>query len=318
MVPVWKLVRPLMAIGLAIASVLGWRAWNRVGDGPPPPRTERQGDADRPVENAPPELVMLQPGTVLGEGPPAGWSERVIQSILHLASGDVNTLPASAKVTATKFRTVVLADVRRDGSGTSYRLGRVGIGLSMVQDGRDVVISSATLGRQGVSLSTIDSMVFGRAEKALGRSHLLATTPTFALYETFVELADESGKHRSILLRYALLVDPRTGALQTACWPIAEDPKDRAAPEAIVLLPPDLAYRCGIHVLARRIAGVVIGWGFAMTDLPAGARFPAPTDLRSLLEREAFDPDEAAELEGLLREVLRDQSGPRPGSKDQP
>lgn len=283
-----------------LASPLWW--------GSPGPRLVPESEAtSRSATDTLPVLVLLSPGTVVGGKPPPGWSNSVIKSVLHLASGDLDTLPAFARATATRFRTVVLADVRSDPDDNGFRLRRVGAGISQTLDGRDMVINAASLKARGVSLGLLDSMVLGRAEAALGRSRLAASTPTFALYDSQVEHADASGKHHSIYVRYALVVDPSTGGLRTACWPMAVRPEDRRNPKSLTLLPADLTFRCGLHVEAKRIIlGKATSWGIAMIDLPPGLTIPMPPALGELATR---DPEgtESATVERAVRDALGDR-----------
>ncbi|MDB5352806.1 MAG: hypothetical protein JWN86_4053 [Planctomycetota bacterium] len=301
----------MTAVIVVLAALIAWLAAWWWGDSGPRLPTEMS----IPVPTRPgalPVLVLLAPGTVVETAPPPGWSDPVIKSVLNLASGDLNTLPKFAKTTATKFRTVIMADVRRDAERERYHLSRVGAGLCLTRDDQDQVISTDSLKEQGVNLGAIDGMVLGRAERALGRSRLSAMTPTFALYDSHVELADDSGAHHSILMRYALVVDPTTGVLRTAYWTMAEKSADRLTPESLILLPAKLVFRCGIHVAARRVIGnIAASWGFAMTALPSGTVIPMPPELQafSLLDGQALD---SAALEAAVRSVLGDRLSPPP------
>lgn len=301
-----------LAAGI-VAAVAGLAAWLGPWWGEDGPRLPTESAARaRGQADLLPVLVMLEPGTVVESDPPPGWSDPVIKSVTHLASGDMETLPAVAKTSATRFRTVVLADARRDPDGGGFRLLRIGAGLGTIREGRDTIIDSESLDTLGVELPTLDRMVLRRAERALGRSRLAARTPTFALYDSFVELADEGGKHRSIVLRYAMLIDPRTGALRTAYWTVAEPAASRQEPESLTLLPSNLIFRCGVHVAAKRVIGnLASSWGFAMTSLPPGATIPMPSALRALSTRE---PDEfdAGALEIAVRDALGERVPPPP------
>ncbi len=268
-------------------------------------KSERVAEAEARADD-PAVLVLLEPGTRVDTTAPPGWSNLVIKSILHLSSGDVATLPASAKHTATLFRTVVLADVReRSGGQGGFQLRRVGAGLSLLHDGAEIVVNSASLKKLGVELGTLDGLVLARAERALGRGRFIAETPTFAVYESPVEFADDGGKHRSILLRYAIVVDPETGKLRTACWSIDESPTRREAPATLRLLPDSLVFECGIHVAARKAVGVSYAWGFAMTELPTGKSLPMPGELAEWSTRNPANEDEMKRMERAVRDAIK-------------
>ncbi len=298
------------AIALVVVVVLAgltyWTYRRLRGDGGPRLPTELAVSSfgDSPI------LVTLKAGTIVDSSPVTGWSDPILKTITYVESGDVDTLPAFARKTASRFRTVILADVRRDEKSKDYRLRRIGVGLCLDVKGNDTVISQATLKEQRVELSFIDTLVLGRAERALGRSHLAAKTPTFALYDTFVELADTSGSHRSILLRYAILVDSSSGNVQTAYWTMRESVGQREVPETITIIPPRSVFQCGIHIQARRAIGsIVSSWGFAMAKLPTGESIAMPSKLSKMALREAFD-DNSGILEKAVREALKQHTKP--------
>lgn len=294
---------PIMAI-LLMLSVSSWALWHWAsGSVAPHAKPVPPGHVGEVV----PELVTIEPGTIVGDGPPAGWSHLVIKSIMHLESGDVASLPDFARETATLFRTVVLADVRpvpSSGGQSTYFLHRIGAGLALADREGDTIVDSASLDRLGIELPLVSKLVLDRAEAALHRGRLAARTPTFALYDASVELA-EGDRHRSILLRYALLVDPSNGDLRTVVWPVAAAPDDRVPPSSMIALKPLLLFHCGIHVLARRAFGQVpVAWYFAMSGLPPGDAIPMPPELQALAISDPETADESAILERRLRQAL--------------
>lgn len=298
------------SIGLAVVAVLAiiflWLYVRLSGAGGPRLPTESELARESQLTSLP-VLVTLKPGTVIDNAPTKGWTNAIIKTITFVESGDVDTLPAFAQKTASRFRTVIMADVRKGGPRDSYGLHRVGVGLCLDLKGKDTVISSATLKQQKVELGTVDGLVLGRAEKAIGRSHLAARTSSFALYDTFVELMDQSGAHHSIILRYALVLDSKTGEIRTVYWTMAEKPERRQTPEAVVLISPGSEFHCGIHIAARRVFGrLAASWGFAMVKLPPGKSIAMTPELKELGLQEDFSGD-ARELETLVREVLGDQ-----------
>ncbi len=294
----WTIVGVLMA--LAIATAAWWMLRPDTMKRLPTESEVRSRESDSRL----PILVYLDPGTIVETTLPLGWSHSVIKTITHLAGGDVDTLPTFAKVSATKFRTVVLADVRPDPRTGRFILSRVGAGLGTTHNGRDTIISYDSLAKLGVDFSTLDGMVLNRAEKALGRSRIAARTATFALYDTYVELAKKSGKHHSIMLRYAIVVDPEKGTLRCVVWNVEADPVARSAPNILSLLPENFLFKCGVHVEARRMIGnLVTSWGFAMADLPAGKAIPMSPTLDKMATLEPAEID-AASLESAVRETL--------------
>jgi hypothetical protein len=287
---------PISRPGLTLFSgvFVGWIAVGALADGPGPP-------ARQAAVGALPDLVHIPPGTRVEEGPPSGWSDLVAKSVPRLASGDLGTLPDSARATATLFRTAILADVERPGRARGAVLRRVGIGNCLPVRGHDTVVTPASLKSLGVSLGTLDRLVLDRAEAELAKGRLVARSPTFALFSTPATLVVD-GAHRAALLRYALLVDPKTGALRVGVWAISADPRDPWPVREWVQLSGSLVFDCRLDVAASRILGAIpVSWSFAMDGLPPGQARPWPPSLRGWAERDPKTPADVARLEQALR-----------------
>lgn len=265
---------------------------------PLPPQTQA---ARRPT------LVLLSPGLrVPGPRPiPQGWTHLVIKSLPRLSTGELDTLPSVAQSTATLFRATVLADVRKTGNGgTTYELQRLGVGLCTPIRGVDTVVTSATANQLNAGLGFIGRKVLDEAEHELMRGRVKARTPTFVLYSAPSVRKTPTG-HQEVLLRYALLVDPRTGSLQTIFWSQPVETAKRIAPEQLALLPPGLIFDAALDVAAARVLNAVpVNWSFALTALPSGVGVPPSTTVRDLTLRDTLAPHESTALEGELRRAV--------------
>jgi hypothetical protein len=259
-------------------------------------------DVDVPLS----DLVQLAPGTQVDRTLPQGWNHLVVKSIPRLASGDLDSLPGMASATATRFRTVILADVRPIGEGARrrYVLRRIGLGLCTPVRGRDTVVTTNTLQAQGVELGMVARTVLDRAEQELHRGRLIARTPTFALFSAPCVIRAGT-THRDVLIRYALLVDPATGSLQTLVWTVAPDPASRVAAPAMVLIKPGVIFDCALDVAAERLFGAVpVSWSFAMKALPPGQVRALPADVQPWSVRDVKTPLETSRFEDALRLAL--------------
>ncbi|WP_152051468.1 hypothetical protein [Tautonia marina] len=257
-----------------------------------------------PVEPlALPELVHLEPGAEVGQGPPGGWTHRVVRSVPRLVSGDLEALPESASATATRFRTVITAEVEPPGPrGRSARLIRVGVGNAVPVGDRELVITRLGPREAFETLGVVDRVVLIAAEAKLNRGRLIARSPTFALFQTPTVLVVE-GRHREVDLHYALLVDPASGALTTLCWPkFGENP---SPPDAILRLAPELSFDAQLDAqITRRIGPAPVSWSFAMTGPPPGDRIPlSDAEASALVTLKAVD-----RLEPLLRSLAEKPS----------
>jgi hypothetical protein len=247
-----------------------------------------------------PELVHLEPGSDVGQGPPNGWEFRIVRSIPRLASGDLGELPASAAATATRFRTVIAADVVGS-EEAGYRLARIGVGNAVPVGPRELVVTSSGPDAALKTLPVVDRVVLLAAEKKLGEGTLPIRTPTFALFRTPTVLV-VGGEHREVDFCYALLVGPDTGGLTSFCWPSATGPA--APPGSIRLLPPDLTFDAALDAKAtRRIGPVAVSWSFALKAPPPGLRVPVPpTHSPALVLPDG--PIDAPAMERALRSLI--------------
>lgn len=284
------------AVGLimAVAPILSVRP------APGDDRPATSGDADLP------RLVHLAAGTPVDGALPDGWSARVIRSVPRLASGEVSTLPDSAKTSATLFRTAILADVA--GGRGGFRLRRVGVGNAVPSGGRDVVVTPEGPADVRASLSTVERIVANAAYDEISRGRLAARTPTFALLRTPARLAVD-GVHRPIDLYYAILTDPANGAVRALAWWTALGKP--AAPPRLTALPPDLTFDCPLDVAVDgRIGPLNVSWSFAMASPPPGRPVDVAPDLARRIESIASGRGDPAALEEALRALL-DASGDR-------
>jgi hypothetical protein len=259
-----------------------------------------------------PDLALLTPGTQVDRKMPAGWSHLVLKSLPRLASGDLNTLPGMATSTATMFHTVILADVRPTGVEADRRfvLRRIGLGLCVPVRGQDTVVMSKSVSAQGIDLGMVGRTVLERAEQELRRGRIVTRTPTFALFSAPAVMCIGTA-HRDVLLRYAFLVDPQTGALRTFAWAIAAEPELRKPVQTMVQLTPGVTYDCGLDVAADRIFGTVpVSWSFAIRNLPGGQTRPVPAEFQHWSIREARTPLEADQMEESLRLAFSPRPGP--------
>ncbi len=251
------------------------------------------------------ELVLIAPGTLVGDQPPRTWSHLVIKCLPTLASGDLETLPRSAFRTATLIRTVILADVGRSADDPSrFALRRVGIGLCIPDRSRgDVVVDSGRLEELGFRLGMMEKVVLQSAEAELTLGRLIARGPAFALYHGPTVLQVE-GVHQKVELFYAFLVDEQSGAMRVLVWSEKTRKGGPAAPARLVELMPSLVFDCPLNVKAERLLGTVpVSWSFAMEGLPPGQPRPITPDLRRYLVGDARrrDPER---MEQALRRAL--------------
>ncbi len=258
-----------------------------------------------------PRLEILSAATRVGETPPDGWTHLVMKSVPRLTSGEWQELPTLAQKTATRFRTVILADVEGLGLDQQFILTRVGIGICIPsRDGKkeDIVVTSDRLESLSIKLSTVDEIVLDAVESELAEARIISRSSTFALLRTPATMLFQ-GKHSKVDLYYAFCVDPTTGRLRIGVWSMwpPATVKQQPPPPELMSLAPKTTFDCELDVHAKRVLGTVpYSWSFAIRKLPPGQRIKVTKPLGEKIvavTKRPIDVD-AEELEKLLRKVL--------------
>jgi hypothetical protein len=255
-------------------------------------------------------LEQVPPGTVIDKEAPKGWSNLIIKSYSRPGAGDMKQLSSTADRLSRLLFTTILADVQADktGGGQRYKLAKVAVGLGVRIGDKDTIVTPDTHRRLGAGLGILAGVVLRTAQEKLGEIVVVARSRTLMVFDSpGLMLLD--GKHKPIVLRYAILVEERTGRLNALVWPLAraEDGKYSGPIGAIQWLPPNLTGDCVLHVDGREFSlGQPTEKAFAMTAPPKGRKeIKVGDDLKSLIARPRFSATTAAELESKLRQVLQ-------------
>jgi hypothetical protein len=255
-----------------------------------------------------PEIVFLEGDTVIDRTAPPGWTNLIVKSKPRLASGDLETLPAQARTTATLFRTAIVADVRRSVRGKGpYQLARLGLGLCVPVDGHDRVAMSSVPSEARASLGLIERQVLSVAEAELKKGRVLASTPGFTLVGA-PAVQQFGTKHVAVLVLYGFLVDPQNGRLTTVVWSVPQTLLASSSTNSVNVLAPALVYDCALDVEAELWLGTIPkGWSFAMRSLPPGRSRTITRELQSWFQNPRRIENETAAFESLLRELVARQ-----------
>ena len=197
---------------------------------------------------------------------------------------------------------MILADVAKpDRAGGDHTLRRIGVGLALPIKGRDTVVTMGTRERQGVGLSKVSKFALFAMEDDMHQTSLLAGTPTFALVGTRARLKS-GASFRKVQLRYAVVLDPQTGAITRAVWPV----DGQKSGPSMVGLSGEPTVTVPSTVTIRRTFGVVPNSiTFGMNELPGGRSRPIPPALAAISALERYSRSEADGLEKAVRAALR-------------
>jgi hypothetical protein len=116
------------------------------------------------------------------------------------------------------------------------------------------------------------------------------------------------GGHHPMVLRHALLVEPRTGGLETLVWRVDGYPAMgyQEAVGPLVWLSANQVGCCRLHYTAPRFSlGLVGPTSLAILNLPPGhTQIPIPDSLREVLGLLQLTPAQAREMERGLRNLV--------------
>lgn len=268
-----------------------------------------------PVDVVPREIERIPPGTVVADRAPPGWTHLVIKSNPRIADAsrkDVSDLIARL---ATLLSSIIVADVRADPQappGASFCLARVAVGLATNVGGQATVVCNESYQRVGAKFGFLEASVLAAAEEQLAKMRCLMRSPITAVVQGEGVLHLD-GQHHTVLVRYALLVDPRTGALQTLCWGLRprEDGRLELIGAQLHWLPPALVEDCQLHVDPEQFfLGMPNRMAFAMSQLPPGQKMlRASPELAALLAQPTYTPQTARALEAQLWQLLGAPAG---------
>jgi hypothetical protein len=256
-------------------------------------------------------LAQIPPGTVISKEAPKGWSHLIIKSYSRPASGDVKDLSSTADRLTRLLFTAIVADVRPDknnSEGKRYKLEKVAVGLGTRIRQKDTVITPDTQQRLGADLGLLARVVLRKAQEKLNDISVVARSASFLLFDSLSFMVVD-GKHQPIMLRYAVLVDEKTGRLNTLVWALGrdEDGKYTRPIGDIQSLAANLTGDCLLHIDGNEFSlGQATERAFAITEPPKGRKeIKIGDDLKPSVSQLRFSAPTAAELESKLRQELR-------------
>ncbi len=256
----------------------------------------------------PRRVPLIKPGTVIGKEAPKGWSHLVIKSHPRAAAGDVKQMSDGNLKLCSLLFTGIVANVQAEGSGAlkRYRLTGLGVGLGTRIKDQDVIITHDD--QQGANLRLLERIVLSKAQEKLQDLTLVARSDTMTIMDAPGVMVRD-GKHRPVVLRYAMLVDAKAGGLETLLWLIDRDDKGNYKGVAgdIEWLPPNKMEDCILHVDANEFSlGVPTDNAFAMNRMVQGQKQIAfADDLKAPAGKARLTADLANEMETKLRDALK-------------
>jgi len=258
---------------------------------------------ENPVDLTPKPLPRIPVRTVIGNGPPPGWSNLVLLATPTLSAQGLRDAPQTAAAYAKMFKFTVLANVVRD-NGT-YKLQVVARGFAVNIAGRDTIIDgNNTL---DADMGLFGKRVLSENEAILDKDVLqVARTGTMLVFDAQA-LLRQNNDHVKMVVRHAIVVDPQTGKLSTLVWLLSNGRPDtyQAAERAMQLLPTNMREERLLSVMRDRFTlGIPSADAFALVRIPQGTAIPYTAQLQALATIKTFTRENVLTLESALRAAV--------------
>ncbi len=251
-------------------------------------------------------LDLIPAGTVIGTTAPRGWSHLILKSHPHPAAGDFRQLSKESMRLSSLLFTAIVSNVQADQG--RHHLERVAIGMGTRIGDKDVIVTPETQKRLGADFGFVARIVLSTAQERLQDVQLVARSPHYFALIDAPGLMLRRGRHRPVVLRYAVLVEEATGKLDTLLWLLDRDGGGYTGPAGpMEWLPPNKIEDCVLHVDSREFTlGNPTEKAFAVNSLPRGQKqIPFSEPIRGIAAQPRLSSEEAADLEAGLRAALK-------------
>lgn len=258
-------------------------------------------------EPDPVAVARIEPGTKIDVDAPPERTRVVFRSRPQVTSGEVTKIGKAILDALQTFTTLVLVQAEPDPLQPGrFRRGPFSIGIGMPGEKGDTVITKASAGKHGVSLGFFEGKVLAEREKELNTTLSPGSTPTMAMVDFSSHyLRDE--KRVQIVLRYAALVDPADGNIETVYWILDATPERYLfVADSAKIMAPNHKMDWEMHVDGGKISfGAPKADAFAVTKLPQGTAIAMSDEIKGLLTARGYSAEAAGRLEQKLRELLK-------------
>lgn len=255
------------------------------------------------------KIELIKPGLVIENGPPEGWTHLIIKSHPRIADEELKRTSGMTARLASFIFTAFTARVEPPPSNgpPPYRIASIGAGIGVSINGKDIVVTPDTQKELGANLGILARTVFSIAFDRQNRGRVVAATQTLALVDTFAIVRREN-RNRIAVLRYALVLDSKTGSIDTLLWMVDKDTEngEMVAHNPIQWLPPNKIEHPRLFIDDNEYTlGVPSNNAFGVIDIPQGDRkLLFPPGLRPLAGASRYTATEMAELEQALRQAM--------------
>jgi hypothetical protein len=254
-------------------------------------------------------ILILAPGTIVGNEQAASWNRVVLLATPSIASGDTAKLSDAVRAAVSSLTLTILATVKSepDEAGqTVFRLEEVGIGYSAAINDRLTVVSTDSAFKLGAKLGFYGRQMLSENGKQLANVRLILRTTTLAVFDAPAIMLHD-GRHNDFVTRHLLWLDPRTGKMAMAVWLLSSvnESQFAVAEKKLRVVAAGTRENRKIHVDGRSFfLGIPTSRSFALEDLPPGTDFAWTEAAKELAAKKAYYSNELDELATALNQML--------------
>lgn len=248
----------------------------------------------------------IPPGTIIADAAADDWSHLILKSQPRFSEESAAEVSEATRDMVGLLFTAIVADVERKGF-RRFALAKVAAGVGTEVNGQDTIISGESQAELGANLGLIQQMVLSGGEKHVQKMVCVARSSTMAMLDA-PNLLCLDEKHTETVIRYAILVDRRTGRLNTIAWALQKD--EQGNPATMIgpaqWLSEDYVEDCLLHVdHGEYFLGIPTNAAFARCKIPQGQRtLEFPPELAPLATATQWSEEAARSLEKQLRKLL--------------
>lgn len=253
----------------------------------------------RTVELESRPLPRIPAGTPVGKGVPEGWSNFLMIAVPTLTEKDERDAPKIAAHYARMFKFTLLA--KSEKLRDFYALKAVARGFAMTVGGKEIIVDPKNT--FGADMGMFGRRILDENEKHIDADlRQVARTANLSVFDATKAVMRRGDDHVHMVMRHAVVVDPKSGAAYTFVWLLSKEREGYALAEKELQLIPE-GTREARYLSVKRdkfVLGMPTPEAFALVKTPQGRPIAWTPELARVAAVKRFRGDQVVQLEKLL------------------
>lgn len=257
-------------------------------------------------------LGVITPGTSVGDESATRWNRVVLLATPMINSGDTDKVGDLVRSTSSKFTLTILATVSDSTNSTSseltkqFQLDEVGVGYSLLINGKQTVVSAETAGKLGAALTIVTRQVLSENEQQLALVEEIVRTSTVTIFDS-PSLVFRNGTHEDLVMRHLVWIDAKSGQLTMLVWMMKKTGDQLSVlDEPLRIVAAGTVEQRKVHVDGKAfVLGIPTKKAFALEGLPPGKLTTWSLSARNLAGLGEYNQESLRQLTQALNEMLQ-------------